>query len=62
MLPIPIMSTEILASCAEARQMGAPKTIDTNRDRFVVHQIILAPLARTLKVGCRVSPPIGSSI
>jgi len=49
MLPIPTMSTETVASCAEARQTGAPKMIDANRDRFIMHQIIPAPLARTLK-------------
>jgi hypothetical protein len=55
MLPTPIISTETLASCAEAIQTEAPKTIDANRDRFIIHQIILAPLARTPKVGCCVS-------
>src|SRR5207244_6993738 len=55
MLPTPIISTETLASCAEATQTEAPKTIDANRDRFIIHQIILAPL------GCRVSPAIGLS-
>jgi hypothetical protein len=59
MLPIPIMSTETLASCAEARQTGAAKTIDANKDCFTMHQFIPAPLARPLKVGCHVSPPIG---
>jgi len=39
MLPIPTMSTETWASCAEARQTGAPKMIDANRDRFIMHQI-----------------------
>jgi hypothetical protein len=58
MLPIPIMSTETWASCAEARQVGAPKMIDANRNRFIMHQIISpAPLARTRN--CRVNPPIG---
>jgi hypothetical protein len=47
MLPIPIMSTEILVSCAEARQMGAPKTIDANRDRFVVHPGTSRPNAQS---------------
>jgi hypothetical protein len=55
MLPTPIISTETLASCAEATQTEAPKTIDANRDRFIIHQIILAPLARTPKIGCCVS-------
>jgi hypothetical protein len=62
MLPIPTMSTETLASCAEARQSGAPKMIDANRDRFIMHQIIPAPLARTLNIGYRVNPPLGLSI
>jgi hypothetical protein len=53
------MSTETLASCADAMQTEAPKTIDANRDGFIIHQVILAPLARTPKVGCRVSPAIG---
>ena len=48
----PIISTETLASCAAATQTEAPKTIDANRDRFIIHQIILAPLARTPKIGC----------
>lgn len=61
MLPTPIISTETLASCAEATQTEAPKTIDANRDRFIINQIILAPLARTPKIGCRVSPAIGLS-
>ena len=61
MLPTPIISTETLASCAEATQTEAPKTIDANRDRFIIHQVILAPLARTPKVGCCVSPAIGLS-
>jgi len=61
MLPTPIISTETLASCAEATQTEAPKTIGANRDRFIIHQIILAPLARTPKIGCRVSPAIGLS-
>jgi hypothetical protein len=49
MLPTPIISTETLASCAEATQTEAPNTIDANRDRFIIHQVILAPLARTPK-------------
>jgi hypothetical protein len=40
MLPTPIISTETSASCAEAAQTEAPKTIDANRDRFIVHQVI----------------------
>jgi hypothetical protein len=43
MLPMPTMSIETLASCAEARQTGAPKMIDANRDRFIMYQIIPAP-------------------
>src|SRR6185312_2693792 len=61
MLPIPIISTETLASSAETRPTEAPKTIDANRDRFIIHQVIVSPLASTPKVGCRVSPAIGSS-
>jgi hypothetical protein len=49
MLPIPTMSTETLASCADAMQIEAPKTIDANSDGFIIHQVILAPLARTPK-------------
>jgi hypothetical protein len=41
MLPMPpIMSTETWASCAEVRQIVAPKMIDANRNRFIMHQII----------------------
>ena len=61
MLPTPIISTETLASCAEATQTEAPKTIDANRDGFIIHQVMLAPLARTPKIGCCVSPAIGLS-
>ncbi len=59
MLPTPTMSTETLASCADAVQTDAPRTIDANRDGLIIHQVMLAPLARTPKVGCRVSPAIG---
>jgi hypothetical protein len=55
MLPIPIMSTETLASCAKTRQTEAQKTIDAIRDGFIIHQVILAPLARTPKVVSRKS-------
>src|SRR3979411_2741612 len=55
MLPTPIISTETLASCAAATQTEAPKAIDANSDRFIIHQFILAPLARTPKIGCCVS-------
>jgi hypothetical protein len=61
MLPIPIISTETLASSADARQTEAPKRIDANRDRFIIHKVIVSPLALTPKVGCRVSPAIGLS-
>jgi hypothetical protein len=37
---MPIMSTETWASCAEVRQIVAPKMIDANRNRFIMHQII----------------------
>src|SRR5262245_7725039 len=47
MLPAPIISTETLSSCADATQTDAPRTIDANRDRFIIHQVIPAPLART---------------
>jgi len=40
MLPIPIISTETWASCAETRQIGTPKMIDANRNRFIVQKII----------------------
>jgi|SRR6266850_3597997 hypothetical protein len=36
MLPIPIMSTETLASCAETRQTGAAKTSAANKTRFII--------------------------
>jgi hypothetical protein len=36
MLPIPIMSTETLASCAETMQAGAAKTSAANKTRFVM--------------------------
>ena len=59
MLPIPIISTEIWASCAEATQIGALKMIDANRNRFITHQIIslrhLSPGRETV----RVISPIG---
>ena len=45
MLPIPIISTETLVSSAETRQTEAPKTIDANRDRFIIQRVILSPLA-----------------
>ena len=35
------------AELAEATQTDAPKMIDAKRDRFIVHQVIPAPLART---------------
>jgi hypothetical protein len=44
MLPIPIMSTETLSSSAETREIEAPKTIDANRDCFIIHQVIPSPL------------------
>jgi hypothetical protein len=59
MLPTPIISTETLASSADATQAEAPRAIDANRVGLVIHQVMLAPLARTPKVGCRVSPAIG---
>jgi len=40
MLPIPIISTETWASCAEDRQIVAQKMIDANRNRFIMHKII----------------------
>ena len=46
MLPTPIISTETLLSCADATQIEAPKMIDANRDGFIVHQGMLAPLER----------------
>jgi len=46
MLPTPIISTETLASCADATPTEAPKTIDANRDGFIIHHVMLAPLER----------------
>ena len=48
MLPTPIMSTETLSSCADATQTEAPRMIDANRDGFIIHQVMLAPLERRL--------------
>ena len=39
MLPIPIMSTETLESCAEASETRAAKTNATNKIRFIMRQI-----------------------
>ena len=39
MLPIPIMSTETLASCAETRRSGAEKTNAKNKTRFIMREI-----------------------
>ena len=39
MLPIPIMSTETLASCAETKQAGATKTSAAIKTRFIMRQI-----------------------
>jgi hypothetical protein len=46
MLPTPIISTETLLSCADATQVETPKTIDANRDGFIIDQVKLAPLER----------------
>ena len=54
MLPTPIISTDTLASCADAMQAETPKTIEANRDGFIIHQVMLTPLARTQNAGCRV--------
>jgi len=56
MLPIPIMSTETWASCAELMHTEALKMIGTNRVRFTMHHNMRAPLAHTC---CRVNPPLG---
>src|ERR1700704_2809598 len=43
MLPIPIMSTETLASCAEDRQTGAAQTSAANKtDLTIGHNLCLA--------------------
>jgi len=39
MRPIPIMSTETLASCAETRQAGAAQTSTAIKTRFIMRQI-----------------------
>ena len=39
MRPIPIMSTETLASCAETRHAGAAKTSTAIKTRFIMRQI-----------------------
>ena len=39
MLPIPIMSTETLESCAEASETRAAKTGTANKTRFIMRQI-----------------------
>ena len=39
MPPIPIMSTETLASCAETRKAGAAKTSAANKTRVIMSQI-----------------------
>jgi hypothetical protein len=39
MLPIPIMSTETLESCAEASETRAVKTSTANKTRFIMRQI-----------------------
>ena len=38
MLPMPIISTETLASCAETRHTGTAETIAANKNRFIMHQ------------------------
>jgi hypothetical protein len=58
MPPIPIMSTETLASCAETRQNGAAKISAVNKTPFIMRQI-RAPLTRSPKIRCLVGPPIG---
>jgi hypothetical protein len=58
MPPIPIMSTETLASCAKTRQAGAATTSAAKKTRFIMRQI-RAPLTRSPKIRCLVSPPIG---
>jgi hypothetical protein len=58
MPPIPIMSTETLASCAETRQNGAAKISAVNETPFIMRQI-RAPLTQSPKIRCLVGPPIG---
>jgi hypothetical protein len=43
MLPIPIISTEILTSCAKTGQAGAVKTNAANKIRFIMRQNPNAP-------------------
>ena len=38
MPPMPIISTETLASCAETRHTGTAETIAANKNRFIMHQ------------------------
>jgi hypothetical protein len=47
MLPIPIMSTETLESCAEASETRAAKTNTTNKIRFIMRQIGAPPPDRS---------------
>jgi hypothetical protein len=59
MLPIPIMSTETLASCAETRQAGAAKTSAAIKTRFIMRQIRAAPLQHHYKSGRSVTADRG---
>jgi hypothetical protein len=47
MPPIPIMSTETLASCAETKQGGAAKTNAAIKTRFIMRQIRAPPSTAT---------------
>jgi hypothetical protein len=38
MAPMPIISTETLASCAETKHTGTAETIAANKNRFIMHQ------------------------
>jgi hypothetical protein len=38
MAPMPIISTETLASCAETMHTGTVETIAANKNRFIMHQ------------------------
>src|SRR5260370_25109905 len=59
MPPIPIMSTETLASCARTRQAGAAETSTANKTRFIMRQYPNGPLTRSPEIHCRVSPTVG---
>ena len=63
MPPMPIISTETLASCAETGHSGTAETIAANKNRFIMHQT-RAPHARQKSISttdsgmCRFFPSI----